>query len=624
MRSSSSRTASIITSESRLASLAARKRSSLTARASSVWRLSVMSSAWATRYAIPPSALRVALTWKRALTTVPSGCTKRVSRTKVRNSPDSRERNRTRTRRRCSGWAASMKVATVISSRRPAEQAAHHLVHVDDLAARRADRDPHRRGLEHEPERLGGRVVGGGRTGVPEGRGCGKVDRHRERSADAPLAPPDAPHHAVGGSPAPAPRRSSSRLGRAATLRNDERRQRLCQATRASRGPSGPCRRHRSGGHERSFHGHRRPGAPAGRRSRRAVPRLRGRRVVGASHGRGRRAARRGLAPASASGAGTASRPCSRTGPSRWSPSSRPRSSGRSRCRSTRRTRASSSATCSWTPARGSSSCRRTSPTGSRSSSARRRRTSRPRSWSVTTTPCRRPSRCRRGRTRSAAGAAEPVAVDEAELGPADLACFIYTAGTTGPSKGCMLPHHYVVALGEQIARAWGRTADDVVLTPLPLFHFNAISVCVVGTLLVGRPRRDRPEVLGQPVLARGAAHRRDDALDARLARDPRRQRRGPPGPGRSPAAPVRGGADAARHRPHLARAVRLRDVQRRLRAHRGVADLDAPGRRDEQGGRRGQAERRRVRGPARRRRRRRGRRSARSARSCAGPRGRT
>ena len=49
-----------------------------------------------------------------------------------------------------------------------------------------------------------------------------------------------------------------------------------------------------------------------------------------------------------------------------------------------------------------------------------------------------------------------------------------------------MLPHRYVVALGEQIARAWGRTADDVVLTPLPLFHFNAISVCVVGTLLVG------------------------------------------------------------------------------------------------------------------------------------------
>ncbi|MGZ4754893.1 MAG: AMP-binding protein [Acidimicrobiia bacterium] len=71
-------------------------------------------------------------------------------------------------------------------------------------------------------------------------------------------------------------------------------------------------------------------------------------------------------------------------------------------------------------------------------------------------------------------------------IGPADLACFIYTAGTTGPSKGCMLPHHYVVALAEQIARAWQRRSDDIVLTPLPLFHFNAISVCVVGTLVTG------------------------------------------------------------------------------------------------------------------------------------------
>jgi crotonobetaine/carnitine-CoA ligase len=49
-----------------------------------------------------------------------------------------------------------------------------------------------------------------------------------------------------------------------------------------------------------------------------------------------------------------------------------------------------------------------------------------------------------------------------------------------------MLPHNYIVALADQIARAWQRRPDDVVITPLPLFHFNAISVCVVGTLVVG------------------------------------------------------------------------------------------------------------------------------------------
>jgi len=69
---------------------------------------------------------------------------------------------------------------------------------------------------------------------------------------------------------------------------------------------------------------------------------------------------------------------------------------------------------------------------------------------------------------------------------PSDLACFIYTSGTTGPSKGCMLSHNYVVTLADQIARAFGRRPDDVVLTPLPLFHFNALGVGVVGTLLVG------------------------------------------------------------------------------------------------------------------------------------------
>jgi crotonobetaine/carnitine-CoA ligase len=49
-----------------------------------------------------------------------------------------------------------------------------------------------------------------------------------------------------------------------------------------------------------------------------------------------------------------------------------------------------------------------------------------------------------------------------------------------------MLSHNYVVGMSEQIARAWQRTSDDIVWTPLPLFHLNAISICVVGTLIVG------------------------------------------------------------------------------------------------------------------------------------------
>jgi crotonobetaine/carnitine-CoA ligase len=69
---------------------------------------------------------------------------------------------------------------------------------------------------------------------------------------------------------------------------------------------------------------------------------------------------------------------------------------------------------------------------------------------------------------------------------PSDLATFIYTGGTTGLSKGCMLSHNYHEALARQIGICWGRTADDVVWTPLPLYHFNALTTVVIGTLVYG------------------------------------------------------------------------------------------------------------------------------------------
>jgi crotonobetaine/carnitine-CoA ligase len=77
-------------------------------------------------------------------------------------------------------------------------------------------------------------------------------------------------------------------------------------------------------------------------------------------------------------------------------------------------------------------------------------------------------------------------AAPPAPVHPSDLATFIYTGGTTGPSKGCMLSHSYHGALARQIGVCWRRTADDVVWTPLPLFHFNAIVTAVMGPLVYG------------------------------------------------------------------------------------------------------------------------------------------
>lgn len=80
-----------------------------------------------------------------------------------------------------------------------------------------------------------------------------------------------------------------------------------------------------------------------------------------------------------------------------------------------------------------------------------------------------------------ASGGAESV-----DVGPSDLATFIYTGGTTGLSKGCMLTHNYHEALARQIGLCWKRTADDVAWTPLPMYHFNALVTAIVGTLLFG------------------------------------------------------------------------------------------------------------------------------------------
>ena len=86
----------------------------------------------------------------------------------------------------------------------------------------------------------------------------------------------------------------------------------------------------------------------------------------------------------------------------------------------------------------------------------------------------------------------KPPSVD---ISPSDLGTFVYTGGTTGPSKGCMLSHNYHAALARQIGVCWERRPDDVVWTPLPLFHFNALVTAVCGTLLFGG--RGAPTVTG-------------------------------------------------------------------------------------------------------------------------------
>lgn len=74
----------------------------------------------------------------------------------------------------------------------------------------------------------------------------------------------------------------------------------------------------------------------------------------------------------------------------------------------------------------------------------------------------------------------------ETQPNPWDLACIVYTSGTTGPSKGCMLSYNYMCNLARLQLRAGPATENDVTITPLPLFHMNALCVGILSNIMVG------------------------------------------------------------------------------------------------------------------------------------------
>jgi long-chain acyl-CoA synthetase len=76
--------------------------------------------------------------------------------------------------------------------------------------------------------------------------------------------------------------------------------------------------------------------------------------------------------------------------------------------------------------------------------------------------------------------------LDPVDLTPDDDAIIIYTSGTTGKPKGCLLTHGNLIANARQISEWMGFGPDDRLLTVMPLFHMNAVSVTTMTALYAG------------------------------------------------------------------------------------------------------------------------------------------
>jgi crotonobetaine/carnitine-CoA ligase len=71
-------------------------------------------------------------------------------------------------------------------------------------------------------------------------------------------------------------------------------------------------------------------------------------------------------------------------------------------------------------------------------------------------------------------------------VAPADPTLILFTSGTTGPSKGCVISHNYLVTQALHAYRQKGARPGDLFWSPLPLSHGNAIVQTVLGPLMHG------------------------------------------------------------------------------------------------------------------------------------------
>lgn len=67
-----------------------------------------------------------------------------------------------------------------------------------------------------------------------------------------------------------------------------------------------------------------------------------------------------------------------------------------------------------------------------------------------------------------------------------DTATILFTSGTTGVSKGCLLSHRYAVRTAENMVEPYRLTADDCSYAPYPLSHIGAAYYDILPMMMLG------------------------------------------------------------------------------------------------------------------------------------------
>ncbi|MEZ5342780.1 MAG: AMP-binding protein [Acidimicrobiales bacterium] len=95
---------------------------------------------------------------------------------------------------------------------------------------------------------------------------------------------------------------------------------------------------------------------------------------------------------------------------------------------------------------------------------------------------------------------------DEPIIDTDDLACILYTSGTTGRSKGAMITHGNLISNAYALHDVWGFRSDDVLVHALPIFHVHGLFVSLHPSMLSGIPIRFHAK-FGAPTIAADLAN---------------------------------------------------------------------------------------------------------------------